>query len=164
MYTLLESPYADHSEAPILIVEDSDEDFQAFLRAIRDLPELEKLPHPLLRFENGDEVLDYLFKTGEYEDFQGLLPAIMLLDLNLPGTDGREIIKQVKATPDLMRLPIVVLTTSKSPYDIRDCYGYGANSYMLKPMGVAALRAQMQTLLDYWFFSSVLPHHYAHQV
>ncbi|WP_434686428.1 response regulator [Pseudanabaena minima] len=157
MNNLLTSPWDDLTHPIILIVEDSDEDFYMFMRATQSLDELQRSLYRFLRFENGDEVLDYLFRRDEYENLKAPLPVAMLLDLNLPGTDGRDIIQQVKQTKHLRTLPIIVLTTSSSQRDIQTCYENGTNCYTLKPMGVAAMQKTIQTLFQHWFQVAVLP-------
>ncbi|MGK7901270.1 MAG: response regulator [Hormoscilla sp.] len=138
----------------ILVVEDSDEDFTAFTRIMQELDS----PHQITRVEDGDEVLDYLYHEGAYADPKTApRPAIILMDLNLPGTDGREVIQQVKQDDRLKDIPIVAFTTSSKARDIEDCYNYGVNSYMLKPMGVTLLRETIRELFDYWFKYAVLP-------
>lgn len=159
MHTLLESPWDDLTHPVVLIVEDSDEDFYTFLRASRNLEDLTQIPYPFLRFQDGDEALDYLLRQGAYENLKAPLPRFLLLDLNLPGTDGRDIIHQIKHNPRLEILPIIVLTTSNSPRDIETCYHYGANSYLLKPMGIKAMQETLHTLFQYWFHVNVLPIH-----
>jgi len=157
MKDLLTSPWDDLTHPIILIVEDSDEDFYMFMRATQNLDLLERSLYRFLRFEDGDEALDYLFRREEYQNLNVPLPVAMLLDLNLPGTDGREIIQQVKQTPHLQTLPIIVLTTSNNQRDIQACYGNGANCYILKPMGVIAMRETVQTMFRHWFQLTVLP-------
>ncbi|MGC9527941.1 MAG: response regulator [Limnospira sp.] len=159
MLNLLESPWDDLTHPVVVLIEDSDEDFYTFLRIAGKLCKEEKIPAPynLLRFEDGDEALDYLLREGEYESLDAALPAAILLDLNLPGTDGREIIKSIKQTPKLRMLPIVVLTTSRSPHDIQSCYEYGANSYILKPMGISEMQETVKVLFKYWFQLTLLP-------
>jgi CheY-like chemotaxis protein len=157
MNDLLTSPWDDLTHPIILIVEDSDEDFYMFMRAAKNLDLLERSPYRFLRFENGDEALDYLFRRGEYQNLNVPLPVAMLLDLNLPGTDGRDIIQEVKQTPHLQTLPIIVLTTSNSQRDIQTCYENGTNCYTLKPMGVAAMQETIHTLFQHWFQVAVLP-------
>ncbi|HEY9648124.1 MAG TPA: response regulator, partial [Chroococcidiopsis sp.] len=147
----------EHAHPIILIVEDSDEDFYAFLRAVNNLDFIEQLPYRFVRFQDGDEALEYLLRQGNYINLRSPLPAALLLDLNLPGTDGRDIIKQVKHNPTLQILPTVVLTTSSSPRDVQICYQYGVNCYMLKPMGVAAMQRTISVLFQYWFQYAVLP-------
>lgn len=159
MLKLLESPWDDLNHPVVVLIEDSDEDFYTFLRIIEKFFQEEKIPAPynFLRFEDGDEALDYLLREGEYESLDGIFPAVILLDLNLPGTDGREIIKSIKQTPKLRMLPIVVLTTSSSPHDIQSCYNYGANSYILKPMGISEMQETVKILFKYWFQMTLLP-------
>ncbi|WP_414581947.1 response regulator [Scytonema sp. PCC 10023] len=138
----------------ILLVEDSDEDFAAFSRMLWEAAFF----NPVYRTCDGDDALDYLYHQGEYADpATSPRPAIILIDLNLPGTDGREVIEQVKQDEALKSIPIVVFTTSSSPKDIKSCYQYGVNCYMLKPIGVEALRKTVRIFLDYWFKTAVLP-------
>lgn len=154
---LLTSAWEDLIHPVIMIIEDSDEDFYTFLRVTQNLDQLVRSQYKFLRFEDGDEALDYLFRQGDYQNLKAPLPVGILLDLNLPGTDGRDIIKKVKATPDLQMIPIIVLSTSSSAHDIQTCYRYGANSYMLKPMGVLEMQQTVQILFQNWFQFTVLP-------
>lgn len=157
MQKLLQTPW-DVSDYPvILIVEDSEEDFEAFMRATRNLNGFDNLPYPFLNIQSGDQTLDYLFRRGEFDCLIAPLPALILLDLNLPGTDGRDIIKELKQAPKLQTIPIVILTSSNNPRDIEACYRYGVSSYMVKPMGGKELRQKIQALFDYWFRFNVLP-------
>ncbi|GAB1542756.1 response regulator [Scytonema sp. NUACC21] len=139
----------------ILVVEDSDEDFTALKRALREAACF----YPVYRACNGDDALDYLHHQGEYSNpMTSPRPAIILVDLNLPGTDGREVIEQIKQDCTLKSIPVVALTTSSSPKDIEACYQYGVNSYMLKPIGVEALKQTIRNFLHYWFDTVVLPY------
>lgn len=139
---------------PVLLVEDSHEDFAAFQRVVRLL----EIENPIYRLEDGDEALDFLFRSGEYSHPTEIpQPALILLDLNLPGTDGRDVIKQVKQAESLRKIPIVVLTTSSNPRDVQACYEYGANAYNVKPMGTEALRQTVGNIFSYWLDSVVLP-------
>lgn len=137
---------------PLLIVEDSDEDFEAFGRIIRK----SGVTHPIYRCNDGDEALDFLYGTGEYGDIQAPRPAIIVLDLNLPGTDGREVLAQIKQDEELKTIPVVVFTTSSNPKDIDICYQSGVNSYIIKPIDVTKLRKTIEILIDYWFAAVVL--------
>jgi CheY-like chemotaxis protein len=157
MQRLLTSPWENSTHPVILIVEDSDEDFYSFLRATKKLDFLARSPYRFLRFQDGDEALDYLFRLGEYEELDSPQPVAMLLDLNLPGTDGREVIQEIKQNSNLKMLPIIVLTTSRNPQDIETCYRYGANSYLLKPMGTAEMQQTIQLLFKYWFHLAIMP-------
>jgi CheY-like chemotaxis protein len=138
----------------ILAVEDSDEDFTAFTRILREFPS----GVTVHRAKDGDEALDYLYYRGRYSDPEAApRPSLILLDLNLPGTDGREVIEEIKQDRDLRALPVVVLTTSSSPRDVEACYEYGVNSYLIKPIGVEALKDTLRAFLQYWFGAVVLP-------
>ncbi|HEV7519056.1 MAG TPA: response regulator, partial [Thermoanaerobaculia bacterium] len=115
---------------PILLVEDSPEDYEATERAFRK----SGLKNPIHRCTDGDEALDYLFRRGAYADpARSPRPGIVLLDLNLPGTDGREVLETVKADDSLKQIPVIVLTTSADERDVQACYLAGANSYIQKP-------------------------------
>ena len=138
----------------ILVVEDSDEDFNTLLRVMQEF----SFYNPVYRACDGDDALDYLHQRGLYSNpKQAPRPAVVLMDLNLPGTDGREVIEHVKREDSLKSIPIVVFTTSSSPKDIEICYRYGVSSYMLKPIGVAELRSTIHNFLKYWFEAVVLP-------
>lgn len=112
-----------------------------------------------LRFvENGEELLDYLFHRGKFSDqIEAPRPAVILLDLNMPRKDGREALRELKADPDLRRIPVVVLTTSRADTDIGGLYELGANSFVSKPVQFNALVRVMKMLGEYWFRLVELP-------
>lgn len=150
-----QTPSSHISIQPILVVEDSDADFEAFKRVTNKL----SIKNPIYRCSNGDEALDFLYHAGEYTKAETApRPAVILMDLNLPGTDGRDLIEQLKKDQDLKLIPMIVLTTSANPKDIEICYQYGVNSYMLKPIGTKALMKTIQDFFHYWFEAVVLPH------
>ncbi len=139
---------------PILIVEDSPEDFEATLRAFKKAG----LKNPIYRCEDGDEALDFVHRRGVYADpRRAPRPGMILLDLNLPGTDGREFLAEIKKEPDLKTIPVVVLTTSKDQGDIDACYSAGANSFIRKPVEFKDLMEAIRRLKDYWFEVVVFP-------
>lgn len=135
----------------ILLVEDSDEDYEVIRRAFP------KISHRLYRCSDGDEALDYLRRRGAYADPGTPRPAVILLDLNLPGTDGREVLDAVKADGDLCVIPVVVLSTSSDPQDIIECYRRGASGYLRKPDSLEGYRTALSQVLAYWFEASLLP-------
>ena len=112
-----------------------------------------------LRFvEHGEELMDYLYHRGRHEQAkESPRPGLILLDLNMPKKDGREAIREIKADPDLRRIPIVVLTTSNAEEDIRISYDLGVNSFIIKPESFEALVESMKTLARYWFKTAELP-------
>jgi CheY-like chemotaxis protein len=139
---------------PILIVEDSDDDFLFTIRAFR----VNKAENPIRRCTNGDQALDYLFRRGEFaESASAPRPSLVLLDLNLPGTDGRQVLRRIKNSPELKQIPVVVLTTSKADHDVDWCYTEGANSYVRKPDDLPGYTRAIGLLSDYWFDISLLP-------
>jgi CheY-like chemotaxis protein len=137
----------------IIVVEDSPEDFDAMLRAFKKA----NMKNPVLHFEMGDECLDYLFGRGNYEGQTRELPGLIMLDLNLPGLDGREVLKIIKSSPELKMIPVVVLTTSNDERDIEACYRDGANSYIQKPVNFPSFIEAITKLKEYWFEISILP-------
>lgn len=141
-------------EHNLLIVEDSDEDFEVLTRILKKL----SFCSPLHRCCDGDDALDYLYRQGIYKNNSTYsLPSLILLDLNLPGTDGKEVLDEIKQHSHLKSIPIVVFTTSSNPNDIKTCYQRGANTYILKPMNLTEMKTKIEHFLDYWFTVSILP-------
>ena len=141
-------------QQPILLVEDSPEDCEAIWRALGKAG----VQNPLIHCVDGDDALDFLYHRGVYAyRSQTLPPGLILLDLHLPGTDGYEVLAQIKQDADLCTIPVVVLTTSCAGRDIEACYAVGANSYITKPVHAAGFRQAIQRLTDYWFEVVTLP-------
>ncbi len=138
----------------ILIVEDSDTDYETTARAFKNA----KMANPINRCEDGEEALDYLFRRKQYTDPEtSPRPELIMLDLNLPGTDGREVLEEIKKAPNLRRIPVIVLTTSSDSMDINKCYNSGANSYMVKPVDLPGFFESIQRLQEFWFEVALLP-------
>jgi len=112
-----------------------------------------------LRFvQDGEELLDYLLHRGKYEaQAQAPRPRLILLDLNMPKKDGREVLREIKADLDLRRIPVIVLTTSHADTDIGVVYELGANSFVTKPVKFDLLVKVMRALDQYWFGTVELP-------
>jgi CheY-like chemotaxis protein len=106
---------------------------------------------------DGAELLEYLERRGRYADRAAGLPGLILLDLNMPRMDGREALAAIKANPDLRRIPVVVLTTSKAEEDLLRSYDLGVNSFCVKPVTFAALVDLVRSLDHYWFSVVTLP-------
>ena len=139
---------------PILLVEDSPEDFEITVRAFRKAD----LTNPIFRCADGDEALDFLHQRGNYADAaKAPRPALILLDLNLPGTDGREVLAAIKKDEHLKDIPVIVLTTSTEERDITSCYQDNVNCYIKKPVDMRTFHTIIQSVKDYWFESVALP-------
>lgn len=135
---------------PILIIEDSVDDFEATERALtRD----GGLFNPIRHCTTGQEALDYLSSATDADD----LPAIILLDLNMPGLDGRAVLARIKSDAKLKEIPVVVLTTSNKETDLNDCYRNGANTFVVKPVEISEFFSAIKRLKEYWFRVAILP-------
>lgn len=107
---------------------------------------------------DGEELMDYLLHRGKYTDLESApRPGIILLDLNMPKKDGREALKEIKSHPDLKRIPIVILSTSKAEEDVLRSYDFGASSYITKPVTFEELVRILVILGEYWFEIVNLP-------
>jgi CheY-like chemotaxis protein len=135
----------------------ADDDLDDCLLA-RDALQEAHLSNDLRFVHDGEVLLDYLFRRGQYSAVGAApRPGVILLDLNMPRLDGREVLKQIKADPALRNIPVVVLTTSQREEDIDRSYSLGANSYITKPVTFSGLVEVMRGLGRYWFEIVQLP-------
>ncbi len=117
-----------------------------------------RLRNGLLFVEDGEELLDYLYGRGQYTvPGRAPRPDLILLDLNMPRKDGREALAEIKADPDLRRIPIVVLTTSKAEEDILRTYDLGVSGFITKPATFEGLVEATRVMTTYWFQIVKLP-------
>ena len=139
----------------ILLADDDEEDRLLTEEALRGA----HLANELRFVIDGQDLLDYLRREGRYAGSNGDAPrpGIILLDLNMPKMDGREALAEIKADPDLKRIPVVVLTTSQAEQDIFRTYELGVNSFITKPVTFAGLVEVMQAFSHYWFEIVDLP-------
>jgi two-component system, response regulator len=140
----------------ILIVEDNADDYEATERSFRRA----HFVNPISWCQSGQAALDFLHYSGQYAKRPRSQPDLMLLDLNMPGVDGRKVLQIVKGDHSLKSIPIVVLTTSTAPGDIEDCYALGASTYIQKPVEFHGLADAIRTMKDYWFGIALLPKHH----
>lgn len=138
----------------ILMAEDDADDRLLVKEALEESRVLNEL-----RFvEDGEELLEYLRRQGRYAgEEQAPRPGLVLLDLNMPRKDGREALREIKADPELRRIPVVVMTTSKAEEDIFRSYDSGASSYITKPVTFERLVELMRTMGQYWIEFVELP-------
>ncbi|HUR47597.1 MAG TPA: response regulator [Candidatus Saccharimonadales bacterium] len=116
-----------------------------------------KLVNELIFVENGEELLDFLHRRGKFTGSTLPRPGLILLDLNMPRKDGREALREIKMDPELRRIPVVVLTTSKADTDIAQIYELGANSFISKPVTFESLVNVMRIIGNYWLGVVELP-------
>lgn len=143
-----------------LVVEDSDEDYAALERILNRNPVKVKLA----RCTRAEEVLGLLNAPVLPDRAPPPLPALIVLDLNLPGLDGRAVLTAVRQHPRMKRTPVVIFSTSSSPADIAWCYENGANSYHVKDTDYMAFKRAVDLLVDYWLEAVRLPHSPVSQV
>ncbi|OKH52015.1 two-component system response regulator [Calothrix sp. HK-06] len=138
----------------ILLADDDEDDCMLAREALAE----SRLSSELYVVRDGEELMDYLYHRGRYVSLSSSpRPGLILLDLNMPKKDGREALKEIKNDPELRKIPVIVLTTSKAPEDIYRTYELGANSFIIKPMNFAALVEVMRTIGKYWFEIVELP-------
>ncbi|MDD1693476.1 MAG: response regulator [Methanoregula sp.] len=138
----------------ILLVEDNEDHAELVIRSMRDLTVANTVHH----VADGELALDYLFQRNTYTDItKSPRPDLVLLDLRLPRVDGLEVLKTVKTTPSLLRIPVVVLTSSDAGSDIARAYDYHANSYIVKSMDFRTFTRMMKDLGSYWLGCNVQP-------
>ena len=134
----------------IVVVEDSDEDFDT----VQDAAQRGGILHPIVRARSGGECLRLLRGRQGSRDARTLL---LLLDLNTPGDDGRDLLRMVRSDDALGNLPVVVISASASTRDLQFCYASGANAYHVKPVNHALHLKVLQDIFAYWLGSVVLP-------
>ena len=138
----------------ILMADDDEEDRMLAQEAMEE----SRLANDLRFVCDGEELLDYLLRREQYaEPSTSPRPGLILLDLNMPKKNGREVLQEIKADPNLRTIPVVVLTTSKAEIDICQSYNLGANSFITKPVTFEGLVEVMKTLGKYWFTVVELP-------
>ena len=138
----------------ILLADDDEEDRMLDADALAE----SRVRNDLRFVDDGEELLDYLYRRGRYsEPGSAPVPGLILLDLNMPRKDGREALREIKADPELRRIPIVVLTTSKAEEDVYRTYDLGANSFITKPVSFEGLVAVMREIGRYWVEIVELP-------
>ena len=139
---------------PLLLVEDSEADARLTTRALTQAG----LNCPIVYCHDGDNALDYLHQRGSYASpALAIRPSIVLLDLNMPGSDGRYVLRHIKTHALLRTIPVIVLSTSDDRRDIDSCYQYGVNSYVKKPIDFDDLMTSMARLVDFWFATNLHP-------
>ena len=138
---------------PLLVLEDNNEDFATLQRLMRK----QGLTNPVFHCVTGQEVLDFLRHQGPYRDSATApRPSLILLDLNVPGKDGRTVLQEIKSDEAFKHIPVAIFSTSANAKDVAFCYAYGANTYLVKPVDLGKLTRNLQLFFKYWLTVSVL--------
>ncbi len=135
----------------ILLVEDNPADVRLTIEALKE----GKVSNHLSVAYDGVEALEFLRKNGKYSDAPR--PDLVLLDLNMPRKDGREVLEDIKTDPDLKRIPVVIMTTSKAEQDIIKSYNLHANCYVTKPIDLDQFIEVVKAVEDFWLTIVTLP-------
>lgn len=144
----------DKSQVSILIADDDADDRMLTKEAFEE----NHVINPIHFVNDGEELMAYLLKKGKYADKEIYpQPGMILLDLNMPRKDGREALAEIKSHPELRRIPVIVLTTSKAEEDVIRSYNLGVNCFITKPVTFNSLVEVTRMLGKYWFEIVELP-------
>jgi len=135
----------------ILLVEDNPGDIRLTVEALKE----SKVSNRLHVARDGEEALDFLYSRGSFHDVPR--PDVILLDLNLPRKDGREVLKEIKDDPDLKRIPVAIMTISNAEEDILKSYNLHANCYIQKPIDMDQFVKVVKSIENFWFTIVTLP-------
>ena len=144
----------EHGSVDILMVEDNRADVVLLKKAFEEENATECTLHVT---SNGDDALSFLRQQGAFT--KAPRPTLILLDLNLPGLDGREVLGDIKSDPELRSIPVIILSSSRSDNDVRACYDLHANAFMTKADDFDELVEVVQQLRSYWLGRVRLPRH-----
>ena len=139
-------------EVTILLVEDNEGDIVLTVEALR----MAKMTNKVIVVRDGEDALNYLYREGTYANAE--LPDLILLDINLPRVDGKEVLGRIKNDEKLKFIPVVILTTSDSDKDIMDSYTNHANCYITKPVDFDKFMEVVHMIKDFWITLVKLPH------
>ena len=135
----------------ILMVEDNESDAYLAMKSLKEA----KIANSINIVQDGVEAMDYLRRKGKYADAHR--PDLILLDLNLPGKDGRQVLTEIKSDPELSNIPVVILTCSDDEIDIAKSYADQANCYIVKPVDFDRLMEVVKSIEQFWVTVVRLP-------
>jgi CheY-like chemotaxis protein len=143
-----------NQEIDVLIVEDNPSDAEMTIRALKK----NNFANRLFHVSDGAEALDFIFGEGEYagEQIEHTLKLI-LLDLKMPKVNGKEVLLKIKFDPRTKKIPVVVLTSSKEDPDVQECYGLGANGYVVKPVEFSEFHKTITNIGLFWLLVNEPP-------
>jgi CheY-like chemotaxis protein len=134
------------NQRPILLAEDNQNDVELILAAFKDA----NFVNEIHVTNDGEQALDFLHRRGAYASRTGPLPAVILLDLKMPKVDGREVLRHVRADPELRHIPVVILTSSREESDLLASYQLGVNAFVVKPVDFQEFIAAVSRLGFFW--------------
>lgn len=137
----------------ILLAEDSPADAEMAVDALKEA----RLANPIVHVEDGVETMDYLLRRGAFANRAEGLPAVLLLDIKMPRMDGLEVLKEIRNTEELKRLPVVILSSSREESDLARSWDMGVNAYVVKPVDVDQFFGAVQTLGKFWALINQAP-------
>jgi len=137
----------------ILLAEDSPADAEMAIDALKEA----RLANPIVHVEDGVEAMDYLLRRGAFANREEGLPAVLLLDIKMPRMDGLEVLKEIRNTEELKRLPVVILSSSREESDLARSWDMGVNAYVVKPVDVDQFFGAVQTLGKFWALINQAP-------
>ena len=144
----------EYRSANILLVEDNKMDEILTLDAFNEA----HLKNNVRVVRNGEDALEYMLGEGKFMDRNAYpLPDLILLDLKLPGISGHEVLAKLKATPNVRRIPVIILTSSKEEVDLISSYDLGVNSYLVKPVSFEGFLSVVRQIENYWLSLNVSP-------
>lgn len=145
------TPYDTSKPVDILLIEDNPGDARLALEALKE----SKFRNNLYHVDDGEEALNFLYRRGKFED--AIRPDLIILDLNLPRRDGREVLAIIKEDESLRRIPVVIMTMSESDEDIIRSYDLHANCYITKPLDIDKFMTVVRSIEDFWLTIVTLP-------
>ncbi|MDF2817998.1 MAG: chemotaxis protein CheY [Stenotrophomonas rhizophila] len=137
----------------ILLAEDSPADAEMAIDALKEA----RLANPIVHVEDGVEAMDYLLRRGAFANREEGLPAVLLLDIKMPRMDGLEVLRCIRDTEELKRLPVVILSSSREESDLARSWDMGVNAYVVKPVDVDQFFGAVQTLGKFWALINQAP-------
>ncbi|OPL15338.1 MAG: hypothetical protein AVO38_10730 [delta proteobacterium ML8_D] len=144
----------NYEPSNILLIEDEEAHAELTKRAIRKAGNANRIDV----LTNGEEAIDYIFNRGKYTNKKKYpMPGLIMLDIKLPGIDGIEVLRQIKASPVLKKIPVIMLTTSDREEDISRSYNNYANSYLTKPVGYKEFEERIMQVDSYWMLINKKP-------
>ena len=137
----------------IILVDDNPDDAEATQRSLLK----NKFDYPVKWLGSGEALIEHLNNLNHDGDMLAKFPLFVLLDLNMPGLDGKDVLRTLRMNQKYNLIPIIIFTTSNDPRDVSECYNLGANSFIQKPLSYEKLNSTVKALKDYWLEIALLP-------